>query len=75
MIHKITIEIESEKEWSAVCALSSLLKTPLSELAKKDLISCTESIAKRLNDDKLLVNELGGGKNSENVKRLLAILK
>ena len=75
MIHKITIEIESEKEWVAVCALSSLLKTPLSELAKKDLINCTESIAKRLNDDKLLVNELDGGKNSENVKRLLAILK
>lgn len=74
MSHKITIEIESEKEWAAVCALSSLLKTPLSDLAKKDLMSCTESLAKRLDIDEALKSDLGTGENSQNVKRLLAIL-
>lgn len=75
MLHKIEIEIKSEKEWAAVCALSSLLKTPLSELAKKDLISSTESLAKRLDIDEALKSDLGKGINSQNVKRLLSILE
>ena len=75
MTHKITIEIESEKEWQAVCALSSLLGMTLSKLAKKDLIENTKSLSERLKKDDSLISELSGGLQSQNVKRLLSILK
>ena len=52
MIHKITIDIESEKEWAAIiCALSSLLEKPISEIAKSDIIAMTKLTASRIKKD------------------------
>lgn len=75
MNHKITIVIESEKEWDAICALSSLLKIPLSKIAKDDLLHNTKLGAEAVKEDQALIAELSDGKHSQNVKKLLAILK
>lgn len=72
MIHKIIIEIDSEKEWAAVCALSSLIEKPLSEIAKEDLLSTTRSTALRVKEDPRLY-EATKERNPPLLKRLIAI--
>lgn len=73
MIHKITIEIDNDLEWDALCALSSLLSKPLSELAKEDVIYMTKYTAEQVkNDSELMV--VMDDMQPENKKRLLKIL-
>lgn len=74
MIHKITIEIESEKEWSAVCALSSLIEKPLSEIVKDDLISMTKQTADNIKRDSILFEDIKQ-RNPSLFKMLMDIIK
>ena len=74
MSHKITIEIESEKEWAAVCSLSSLIEKPLSDMAKNDLIIMTKSTAMRIEENPDLY-ELTKERNPSQFKMLMDIIK
>ena len=73
MKHEIMVVIESEKEWKAVCALSSLVEKPLSELAKSDLVTMTRYTAEKIKNDKDL-HERMESRNHSQFKMLIDIL-
>lgn len=75
MVHKITFEIESEKEWAAICSLSALIGKPVSEIAKNDLIEMTKYTAERIKEDTVTKKMINGSKYEKNTITLLSILE